>query len=135
MATLADTIRSVREYLGYPDHASLTDPIIENAILGRIDKYRTRMSLTNQNWFTNYAYLSVDPDTNIYLVPDGPEGPVGRPSKVEFYDENYPTRNGPEIRIIQLQDSDLIVQNDYWFMNNFPIISPDIKKGRGALNP
>lgn len=130
MATIGDIIRSVREYLGYPDYKVLTNPMILNALLGRISFYRTKLSLTNQNWLTNYAFLNVDSSTNEYLVPDGAEGPVGRPIKVELFDESAPYRNGPEVQIVHLQDTDLVkLRDDWWLLSNYGITGDDGNEG------
>jgi len=108
-----DTLGATRAHLGYPSHAAVPDSILLNALYTAIDFYRIQLSLVNQNWLTTDAYLVVDSQSNEYLIADT----LGKVLKVEFYDENYPWRNGPEIRIVHLQDSDLVqyADDEWWW--------------------
>lgn len=129
--TLSDGLLSMREYLGYPSYDVLTLPMCVNAYQGRLTYFANKLNLVNQNWRTGYAYLTVDTNNNEYLVPEGVAGPIIRPTKVEFYDDTYPNRNGPEIPIVHLQDSDLVKErNEWWFYDLIGIsIETDIYDG------
>jgi len=91
-----------------PSPDILGDHILLNALYTAIDYYRIHLGLVNQNWLAKDTFLVVDSQNNEYLIAE----PIGKPLKVEFYDERYPWRNGPEVQIIHIQDSDLIQPSD-----------------------
>ncbi len=112
-----ECLSAARAHMGLPSHDKVPDNVLLNAMYMAVDMRRIELSLTAQNWLTGDAFLTVDSSTNEYLVPDGAQGPVGKPLKVEFYDQNFPWRNGPEIQIIHLQDTNLIQRDNMdWFL-------------------
>lgn len=125
-----ECLSAARAHMGLPSHDKVPDNVLLNAMYMAVDMRRIELALTNQNWLTGDAFLSVDSSTNEYLVPDGAQGPVGKPIKVEFYDQNFPSRNGPEIQIIHLQDSNLIERDNMdWFLGPSGISSAQYLEG------
>lgn len=109
-----DTLSATREHLGLPSPDILPDNVLLNALYTAIDFYRIKLGLVNQNWVANEVFLTVDSQSNEYVIAEN----IGKVLKVEFYDQNYPWRNGPEIRTVHLQDTDLVQYgDDYWWWN------------------
>ena len=110
---------ATRAHLGNPSHTVLGDHILFNALYTALDFYRIMLGLVNQNWVASDIFLSVDSQANEYLIAE----PIGKVLKVEFYDDNYPWRNGPEVRICHLQDTDLVQgagDNWWWSAASLP---------------
>lgn len=114
---VVECFSAARALMGLPAHDLVPDNVLFNAMNMAVEMRRIELTLTNQNWLTGDAFLTVGCNESEYLVPDGDNGPVNKPVRVEFYDQNFPGRAGPEIRMIQMQDIDL-VQNDSddWFL-------------------
>jgi hypothetical protein len=127
---MVECLSASRAHMGMPSHDKVPDNVLLNAAYLAIEMRRIQLVLTNQNWLTGDAFLSVDSNTNEYLVPDGTNGPVGKPLKVEYYDQNYPWVNGPEIKIIHLQDSNLVDNgNDDWYLSGSGISGAQYLEG------
>ncbi len=103
MANIHQTLEAVRAYIGRPPTDRINKDDLFMMLLGRLNYYRQKLGLTDQNWLIAEAFLNVDENNNEYVINIAD---FSRPIKVEFYDPIVPYRNGPEIEIINLQNSD-----------------------------
>lgn len=103
MATIHQTLEAVRAYIGRPPTDKINKDDLFMMLLGRLNYYRQKLGLTDQNWLIAESFLNVDENNNEYVLN---VADFSRPIKVEFYDPLVPYRNGPEIEIINLQNSD-----------------------------
>jgi len=116
MATVLQIFSKSRVYMGKPPHDKVTDIDLLTALHGGLDYYRTQMSNSNQGWFEGETLLTVDQNRTTYLLPEGPDGEIAKPLRVEYYDPTDPESHGPEIEMVLLQDIDLVqVRNDDWW--------------------
>lgn len=104
MATFGDIIDMTRVLLGRPSTDTLSNGDLFDLVRSEAIFYAVELGLTNVNWLWSDCYLSVDTNNNEYVIS---AADFGRPIKVEYFDPTNPARNGPEIQIIDIQDSDL----------------------------
>lgn len=108
---------AARALMGLPAHDKVPDNVLFNAMNMAVEMRRIELTLTNQNWLTGDSFLTVTANESEYLVPDGTNGPVNKPVRVEFYDQNNPGRAGTEIQMIQMQDIDLVQDSgSSWYL-------------------
>lgn len=112
---IIEIIESVRVYCSRPPHDTLDNGAILTVLQGRIDFYRGLMTLTDRDWVVDDFFLEVNANETEYTIP---VGNMSRPIKVEYFDPAAPWRNGPEIPIVLLQDSDLVGQSDIFLYNS-----------------
>ncbi|MEW6732047.1 MAG: hypothetical protein AB1489_12035 [Acidobacteriota bacterium] len=111
MATILQLINRVRVKLGNPPADNPTNEAVLDAILGAITYYQNELKLNNQGWLVKDGFLVVDPSNNEYLLS---MADFGRPLKVEYYNEQDPASPGPEIKMILLQDDDLVRKESHY---------------------
>lgn len=99
---------SVRSRVGNPSHDAVNDIAVLDAIVEAQTGYRTDMTLTNQNWLVGETTLTVNPNQSTYDIPEGPEGAVVKPIRVECYDPSDPESHGPEVEMVLLHDEDQV---------------------------
>ena len=103
MGTFGDIVDMTRVLLGRPPTDVLSNGDLFDLVQRRAIYYTVQLGLVNVNWLWADCFLPVDTQNNEYIIS---ALDFGRPIKVEYYDPANPTRNGPEVRIVDIQDSD-----------------------------
>lgn len=107
MGTYSRICDKVRVLVGRPTHDKLNDPDLFDIVRGRAIYYAQQFGLANCDWFIKETWINTDGVNNEYIIS---ATDFGKPIKVEFYDPNNPNVNGIEVKIINLQDTDLYNQ-------------------------